>query len=93
MNSTPPMTDKAKHTAGPWVAEPCACGWSECRAIMSSCEKVAENVREANAHLIAAAPALRDALAAICSEFAQQHPLIVDGLAALSLAQGPEAGR
>lgn len=40
----------------------------------------------ANARLIAAAPRLYAALDAICSEFAQGHPLIVEGSAALRQA-------
>lgn len=52
----------AGYTPGPWMAEPCPCGWAECRSIMSPCEKVAESVREANARLIAAAPELLEHL-------------------------------
>lgn len=52
----------AKHTPGPWTAEPCECGWSQCRVIVSGCEKVAEGVRDHNARLIAAAPNLLEAL-------------------------------
>lgn len=43
---------------------------------------------EANARLIAAAPDMLAAMKAICSDFAQQHPLIIDGLAAIAKAEG-----
>lgn len=46
----------------------------------------------ANANLMAAAPALYEALDIICREFAQQHPLIKAGRSALSLARGQTPG-
>jgi hypothetical protein len=44
--------------------------------------------RSADAHLIAAAPELYEALEDICREFAHGHPLIVRGKSALSKARG-----
>lgn len=43
---------------------------------------------QANARLMATAPELLAALKAICSEFAQQHPLIVAGRNAIAKAEG-----
>ena len=51
-----------KFTPGPWTVEPYAYGRSDCKVIMSSCERVAESVLEANARLIASAPAMHAAL-------------------------------
>ncbi len=47
-----------------------------------------EHISIANARLIAAAPDLYSALDVICSEFANAHPLIVEGKAALAKARG-----
>jgi hypothetical protein len=90
-------------TPGPWkafykrkydewhVAMPYGGGSSMlCPLASDGIEAPDPSQREANAHLIAAAPELYEALDAICSEFAQNHPLIVKGSAALAKARGQQ---
>jgi hypothetical protein len=87
----------AQFTPGPWHVSPTD---EECHAVVSpqsafegqwftaivSCTDDA--TEDANAHLIAAAPGLYDALYKICREFAHGHPLIIAGKSVLTLARG-----
>lgn len=81
------------HTPGPWTPEPCDYCTSECMTIQSSCEKIAENIRPENAHLIAAAPAMLTALEnlyqkAIVGTDAERRAALEDAFRAIMQAKG-----
>lgn len=85
-------------TPGPWMVEPINDGETyqvttvgETDFIVICESEWGGTEDERNAHQLAASPALYDALAVICAEFAQGHPLIVAGAAALAMARGEQS--
>lgn len=85
-----------QHTPGPWQVQkealPNRVGITATngRFITWTMGGAPNSESEANARLIAAAPDLLEALEVICREFANGHPLIQQGRAAIAKARGEE---
>ncbi len=86
---------KTEPTKGPWIAGPYGDVWVGIHRNADgkwdedspgSAVVVTSPSNPADRPLIAAAWSMREALKAICAEFATNHPLIVAGRAALALA-------
>jgi len=94
------MKDQPKHTPGPWLAKRADGGgyfeWhvgrdgENCSIAEDITDPVTRDPSEANAHLIAAAPDLLDALKAATS-LPLSHSWVPAALAAIAKAEGRDA--
>ena len=76
------MSENPKHTPGPWTIEPRKCGsgyWVQAGDV-SICEIWHDDKAEADAHLIAAAPEMFDALCKVMGAFADTEKPTASGL-------------